>query len=52
MWNPDAPGADIPFALFRWINNYAGESDVKMARQRAKNPKVLAALAELGEPPR
>jgi uncharacterized phage-associated protein len=47
VWDKDAPGARIPHALFRWLDNYADEADVEMARERAKRPEIVAALAEI-----
>jgi uncharacterized phage-associated protein len=46
VWNPDAPGAKIPYALFRWLDNYADDRDVEMARERSQSPEIQAAIAE------
>jgi uncharacterized phage-associated protein len=46
VWNEHSPGAPIPLALFRWLDNYANERDVERARQRSQRPDVAAAIAE------
>jgi uncharacterized phage-associated protein len=34
VWDPSAPGAVIPYALWRWLDNMASERDVKTAQAR------------------
>ncbi len=46
VWDKSAPGARIPFALFRWLDNYADDRDVETAKKRAEAPEIKAALAE------
>lgn len=36
VWDENNPGAPIPYALWRWLDNMADERDVKLAQQRAK----------------
>ncbi len=45
VWDKEAPGAKIPLALFRWLDNYADDRDVATARERAKRPEIAAAIA-------
>lgn len=46
VWNPHSPGSPIPLSLFRWLDNYADERDVEMARDRALRPEIKSAIAE------
>jgi uncharacterized phage-associated protein len=41
VWDPEAPGCRIPYAMFRWLDNMADERDVAMAKERLQ-AKVAA----------
>jgi uncharacterized phage-associated protein len=36
VWDRKAPGAEIPYALFRWFDNFADKRDLAMAKKRER----------------
>ena len=42
VWDPEAPGGLIPYAMFRWLDNMADERDVATATERLQQAKVVA----------
>jgi uncharacterized phage-associated protein len=46
VYDQKVQGKPIPYTLFRWLENYADDRDVAMAKERAGRPEVVKALAE------
>jgi uncharacterized phage-associated protein len=45
VWDPKAPGAEIPHTLFRWLDNYADSRDVEVAKKRMLSATKKRAVA-------
>lgn len=48
VWDPKEPGLEIPYLLFRWVDNLPDETDLEYARNEiASRPEVLETIEEL-----